>query len=124
VSLLDLPLHLLDHHTTLRSVATDTVRRRARTARVGAVGPGPRRRAFPGWPCGPGRDARSEVRGMGHDERRQCTTVASVVVDETRGRYRLEVLPEYRPALQGLGSCTHAIVVWWADRAEVDGDWS
>jgi tRNA (adenine37-N6)-methyltransferase len=59
---------------------------------------------------------------MGHDAGMRCTTVGSVVVDETRGSYRLEVLPEYRPALQGLGSCTHAIVVWWADRAEVDGD--
>lgn len=51
-----------------------------------------------------------------------CTTVGSVVVDEPRGVFRLEVLPEYRPALQGLGSCTHAIVLWWADRADVEGD--
>ena len=51
-----------------------------------------------------------------------CTTVGRVVVDEDRGSYRLEILPEYRPALQGLGSCTHAIVLWWADRAEAGGD--
>lgn len=51
-----------------------------------------------------------------------CTTVGRVVVDEARGAYRLEVLPAYRPALQGLGSCTHAIVLWWADRADAEGD--
>lgn len=51
-----------------------------------------------------------------------CRVVARVVVDEDEGVYRLAVVPEYRAALQGLGSCTHAIVVWWADRADADGD--
>jgi len=51
-----------------------------------------------------------------------CTAVARVVVDEASGVYRLEVLPAYRTALRGLDSCTHAIVVWWADRAESEPD--
>jgi tRNA (adenine37-N6)-methyltransferase len=59
---------------------------------------------------------------MEHEVGMACRTVARVVSDESRGEYRLEVLPEYRPALQGLGSCTHAIVVWWADRADADGE--
>lgn len=59
---------------------------------------------------------------MGPDVGMSCQVVARVVADETRGVYRLEVLPEYRSALRGLGSCTHAIVVWWADRADADGE--
>jgi tRNA-Thr(GGU) m(6)t(6)A37 methyltransferase TsaA len=59
---------------------------------------------------------------MGQDVGMACRAVGQVAADESRGVYRLEVRPEYRPALQGLGSCTHAIVVWWADRADADGD--
>ena len=59
---------------------------------------------------------------MGHEAEMVCGAVATVVVDESRGVYRLVVLPAYRPALQGLGSCTHVIVVWWADRAATQAD--
>jgi tRNA (adenine37-N6)-methyltransferase len=59
---------------------------------------------------------------MGHENAMVCQPIAKVVVDEPKGVYRLVVGPEYRPALQGLGSCTHAIVLWWADRADAHGD--
>lgn len=59
---------------------------------------------------------------MGDDVKVVCTPIGSVAVDEPRGIYRLTVLPEYRPALQGLASCTHLIVLWWADRADAHGD--
>lgn len=44
------------------------------------------------------------------------TPIGSVEVDESQGRYRLQIREEFRPALHGLGSCTHAIILWWADR--------
>ena len=44
--------------------------------------------------------------------------IGRVVSDETQGQYRLIVDDRYRPALQGLGSCTHAIVLWWADQLD------
>ena len=47
--------------------------------------------------------------------------VGHVEVDESQGRFRLNIAPEYRPALHGLASCTHAIVLWWADRLDTPG---
>jgi tRNA (Thr-GGU) A37 N-methylase len=44
------------------------------------------------------------------------TPVGRVEVDERQGLYRLKIHEAFRPALHGLGSCTHAIVLWWADR--------
>lgn len=48
--------------------------------------------------------------------------VGRVEADETQGRFRVQIFEEYRPALQGLGSCTHAIVFWWADQSDAPGD--
>ena len=54
------------------------------------------------------------------------TPVGRVEADDSQGRYRLQILEAYRPALRGLGSCTHAIILWWADRLDTpngrDGD--
>lgn len=48
--------------------------------------------------------------------------VGRVVADAERGHFRLQIEEPYRPALRGLGSCTHAIVLWWAAEAARDGD--
>lgn len=53
---------------------------------------------------------------MKQDSRFELTPVGRVVVDENLGLYRVQILPAYRPALHGLGSCTHAIILWWADQ--------
>ena len=58
---------------------------------------------------------------MKHDTRFELTPVGRVEVDETQGLYRLHILPAYRPALQGLGSCTHTIILWWADQLDDPG---
>jgi tRNA (Thr-GGU) A37 N-methylase len=42
--------------------------------------------------------------------------IGQIRVDESQGIYQLLIEQPYRPALQGLGSCTHCIVVWWADK--------
>jgi tRNA (Thr-GGU) A37 N-methylase len=42
--------------------------------------------------------------------------IGNVGVDEGQNRYQLIIDEDFRPALQGLGSCTHAIVLWWADQ--------
>jgi tRNA (adenine37-N6)-methyltransferase len=63
-----------------------------------------------------------EVDEVEHEAELVCRAVATVVLDEARGVYRLVVLPASRPALRGLGSCTHVIVVWWADRAAAGSD--
>lgn len=49
------------------------------------------------------------------------TPIGWTEIDESRGLYRLQILDAYRPALQGLGSCTHAIILWWADRLDNPG---
>jgi tRNA-Thr(GGU) m(6)t(6)A37 methyltransferase TsaA len=46
------------------------------------------------------------------------TPIGKVDVDESLGRFRLQIEERYRPALRGLGSCTHAIILWWADQLE------
>jgi tRNA-Thr(GGU) m(6)t(6)A37 methyltransferase TsaA len=52
------------------------------------------------------------------DETRiELTPIGRVESDESQGRYRLQIEAAYRPALRGLGSCSHAIVLWWADQA-------
>jgi tRNA (Thr-GGU) A37 N-methylase len=48
----------------------------------------------------------------------ELVSVGVVEADEARGDYRLHIDEQYRPALQGLGSCTHAMVFWWADRPD------
>ena len=52
----------------------------------------------------------------------ELNPVGRVEADESQGRFRLQIFEEYRPALQGLGSCTHTIVLWWADQADTSGD--
>jgi len=42
--------------------------------------------------------------------------IGVIEVDESQGRFRIQINKPYRPALMGLGSCTHAIVFWWADK--------
>jgi tRNA (Thr-GGU) A37 N-methylase len=46
----------------------------------------------------------------------QIIQIGQIKVDESEGNYQLLIDPSYRPALQGLSSCTHCIVVWWADK--------
>jgi tRNA-Thr(GGU) m(6)t(6)A37 methyltransferase TsaA len=53
---------------------------------------------------------------MNNDASFEVISIGQVEVDESQGRFRLNILPAYRPALEGLGSCTHAIILWWADR--------
>jgi len=56
------------------------------------------------------------------DEKRiELTPIGRVETSDGQGPFRLLIEEDYRPALQGLGSCTHAIVIWWADQSE-DGD--
>lgn len=42
--------------------------------------------------------------------------IGAIEVDEDKGLFRLQIKEPYRPALMGLGSCTHAIIFWWADK--------
>ena len=42
--------------------------------------------------------------------------IGKVKVDESQGQYQLHIDEPYRPALMGLSSCTHAIILWWADK--------
>jgi len=37
-------------------------------------------------------------------------------IERSAGHIRIEILPQYRPALQLLDRFTHLIVVWWADK--------
>lgn len=53
---------------------------------------------------------------MLNETRFELTPIGQVQVDESLGLYRLQILEAYRPALRGLGSCTHAIILWWADQ--------
>ena len=56
------------------------------------------------------------------DEKRiELTPIGRVETSDGQGPFQLQIEEAYRPALQGLGSCTHAIVLWWADQSE-DGD--
>lgn len=48
----------------------------------------------------------------------QIDPVGWVKADEQLGRFQLQILEAYRPALQGLGSCSHAIILWWADQLD------
>jgi tRNA (Thr-GGU) A37 N-methylase len=42
--------------------------------------------------------------------------IGRIHVMEDQGVYQLQIDPTYRPALEGLASCTHCIVFWWADQ--------
>jgi tRNA (Thr-GGU) A37 N-methylase len=46
----------------------------------------------------------------------QVTSIGRIEVVEEQGIYRLHVTEPFRSALMGLGSWTHAIVLWWADQ--------
>jgi len=46
----------------------------------------------------------------------KISRIGQINVDESQGRYQLEIDKPYRPAMQGLSSCTHCIVFWWADK--------
>lgn len=60
---------------------------------------------------------------MNKENRIEVKPIGRIEVDESQGRYRLNIDPAYRPALQGLGSCTHAIILWWADQLDsYEGD--
>jgi tRNA-Thr(GGU) m(6)t(6)A37 methyltransferase TsaA len=48
----------------------------------------------------------------------EVKAIGEIEADESQGVFRLKISPEYRPALKGLESCTHAIVVWWADQLD------
>lgn len=47
--------------------------------------------------------------------------IGTIRVQEDQGLYQLKLKSEHRPGLQGLDSCTHALVLWWADRLENPG---
>ena len=51
----------------------------------------------------------------------EIVPIGRVESDPEQGVFRVRVDAAYRPALRGLGSCTHAIILWWADRLEDDG---
>jgi len=46
----------------------------------------------------------------------EIISIGKTQVDESQGLYRLQIDEVYRPALMGLSSCTHAIILWWADK--------
>jgi len=46
----------------------------------------------------------------------ELSPIGRVQADESQGLFRIQVDEPYRPALLGLGSCTHAIIFWWADK--------
>jgi tRNA-Thr(GGU) m(6)t(6)A37 methyltransferase TsaA len=46
----------------------------------------------------------------------ELTPIGTVEADENRGLFRLQIDEPFRPALMGLDSCTHAIILWWADQ--------
>ncbi len=39
-----------------------------------------------------------------------------------RGLFQLRIEPEYTPALLGLSDFTHALVLWWADKAASEAE--
>lgn len=53
-----------------------------------------------------------EINGM------EITPIGKIEVVEEQGIYRLHVEKPFRPALMGLGSWTHAIILWWADQVD------
>ncbi len=50
----------------------------------------------------------------------QLNPLGRVSVDDSLGRYLLEIDPLYREALQQLDRFSHVMVFWWADR--MDGE--
>jgi tRNA (adenine37-N6)-methyltransferase len=46
----------------------------------------------------------------------ELSPIGYVIADESQGIFRLQIDEAYRPALQGLEACTHAIIFWWADQ--------
>ena len=44
-----------------------------------------------------------------------------VMADEQQGHFKIQIQAAYRLGLQRLGSCSHAIVLWWADQSETPG---
>ena len=48
----------------------------------------------------------------------QLEPIGRVLANEQRGQFQLEILEAFRPALHRLASCSHAIVLWWADHSE------
>ena len=59
-----------------------------------------------------------EMVKMAPEKVAELTSLGTVEADEAQGVFRLHIDEPYRPALQGLDSCTHAMVFWWADRAD------
>jgi len=57
---------------------------------------------------------------MSEREQYMIRPIGQIEVDESRGIYRLHVDARFQPALMGLGSCTHAIVLWWAHASGED----
>ncbi len=46
----------------------------------------------------------------------EISAIGQVESDLSQGIFRLQIDKAFRPALQGLNSCTHAIIFWWADQ--------
>jgi tRNA (adenine37-N6)-methyltransferase len=51
----------------------------------------------------------------------ELKSIGTIRVQEDQGQYQLQLDPEYQAGLQGLESCTHAIIFWWADRMDNPG---
>jgi tRNA (Thr-GGU) A37 N-methylase len=52
----------------------------------------------------------------------EITSIGRIKVIEDQGLFRLHIDEPFRAALLGLGSCTHAIVIWWADKHDNEED--
>lgn len=52
----------------------------------------------------------------------ELASLGTVEASEAQGAYRLHIVEPYRPALQGLSNCTHAMVFWWADQLASDNE--
>ncbi len=48
----------------------------------------------------------------------ELTPIGQVENKQVQGQFRLRIDPDYRKGLQGLGSCSHVIVLWWADQQD------
>ncbi len=55
---------------------------------------------------------------------RPCTVhpVGIIRADEQEGKYEIQILAQYRAALEQLDQFSHVIIFWWADRHDNESD--
>ena len=46
----------------------------------------------------------------------EVVSIGRIEAIEDQGLFRLHIDKPFRSALMGLGSCTHAMILWWADK--------